>query len=290
MNDKSGKKTTAKGAGGWKTIPERKAMGWSDLQLLPDFGIYHLTLNEAAELVVTDMWASGEFPEIDEPEYWDGRMTHPNMKELLSERVAKMYEQICASISAGRLDAICKRDFDEKIDTQFAFISFDNLVRWLDERGYHGGEIFDDWIESEANRRAAMAEHSYYLRAAQVGRLSNESLAFRRVMRDGGDIDESATIAELRAAVRQAFLEMQALKTELDEVKSTPQTQNEKTLLPRERKTILTIIAALCKGASIDYTGRDAVAKIERLVNKAGYSITDDTIRKYLKQAADFDL
>lgn len=52
----------------------------------------------------------------------------------------------------------------------------------------------------------------------------------------------------------------------------------------RERNTLLVLLAALCKEAKIDYTERGIATAIEMLTQQIGASITDDTIRKVLKQ------
>lgn len=59
-------------------------------------------------------------------------------------------------------------------------------------------------------------------------------------------------------------------------------TGNDVTL--RERKTLLLLLAALCKHASIDWRERGAAARIATLTQEAGWTIHEDTIRKYLGQ------
>lgn len=61
----------------------------------------------------------------------------------------------------------------------------------------------------------------------------------------------------------------------------------EKPLSTKERNTMLVIIAALCKGASIDYTKKGIASAIELLTESIGAPITDDTIRNVLKQISE---
>ena len=52
----------------------------------------------------------------------------------------------------------------------------------------------------------------------------------------------------------------------------------------REKRTLLVVIAALCKEAKIDFTQRGVASAIEMLTEQIGAPISDDTIRKILKQ------
>ena len=54
-----------------------------------------------------------------------------------------------------------------------------------------------------------------------------------------------------------------------------------------ERITLLTIIAALCKYSAIDPEGRGAAIQMAKLTEEFGAAVTDDTIRKVLKQIPD---
>lgn len=52
----------------------------------------------------------------------------------------------------------------------------------------------------------------------------------------------------------------------------------------RERNTLLVLLAALCKEAKIDHTERGIASAIELLTHQIGATVSDDTIRKILKQ------
>jgi hypothetical protein len=64
-------------------------------------------------------------------------------------------------------------------------------------------------------------------------------------------------------------------------------TAEEKPLLTTERNTLLTIIAALCDYSDIKHEERGAAVQIAKLTEDIGAAITDDTIRKVLKQIPD---
>lgn len=58
---------------------------------------------------------------------------------------------------------------------------------------------------------------------------------------------------------------------------------NSAKLPTRERNTLLVVIAALCRANSIDYERRGIAKKLVGLVDEIGMSISDDTVRKILK-------
>lgn len=62
------------------------------------------------------------------------------------------------------------------------------------------------------------------------------------------------------------------------------QSKVENTLTTTERKTLLTIVAALCEYSAIDYQGRGAANQIAKLTEEIGAAISDDTVRRWLKR------
>jgi len=58
-------------------------------------------------------------------------------------------------------------------------------------------------------------------------------------------------------------------------------------LNPKERGTLLVMVAALCKAAEIDYTVRGASTKIVRLLDKIGVPIDSGTVLTVLQQIPD---
>lgn len=63
--------------------------------------------------------------------------------------------------------------------------------------------------------------------------------------------------------------------------------KSEKKLETRERNTLLTIIAALCKYSKIEYEQQGALKQIVKITEENGTPVSDDTIRKTLKQLSD---
>jgi hypothetical protein len=64
-------------------------------------------------------------------------------------------------------------------------------------------------------------------------------------------------------------------------------TNIEKPLLATERNTLLVMIAALCKKSNIAHQDRTSATEVARLIDDIGSSVSDETIRKVLKQIPD---
>lgn len=61
----------------------------------------------------------------------------------------------------------------------------------------------------------------------------------------------------------------------------------DKPMTTTERKTLLTIIAALCDYSAIDPAGRGAAGQLAKMSEEVGAPVTDDTIRKVLAKIPD---
>lgn len=61
----------------------------------------------------------------------------------------------------------------------------------------------------------------------------------------------------------------------------------EKPLSATERNTLLVMIAALCKKSNIAHQDRTSAGEVARLIDDIGSSVSDETIRKALKQIPD---
>ncbi len=272
----------------WKPLPELVANVSGRLIELPEFGVWHITAGEAAELIAMDMWGAGEFPDLDEPEDWDGVMTETHLRRILAGEIDKMYKRLCAAISSGTLKAKFQRDLDDNIQFDGAYIAFSDLDEWLNQRGYHADDEYSDHQERMSSQAWAMAEYAQYLRSASKdGRMLLNSIAFRSVLKNDGGISETATVDELKAAIKQAYLEIQEYKAQIDLAKASEQLESEKPLKTRERNSLLKIIRAILHGAKIQPNGRDTVSKIKNWAEAENLLLDEGTIKKYLRQIAD---
>lgn len=257
--------------------------------LLPYFGVGHMTIKEAAELVVLDMWHSGEMPDIEEPEDWDGNEYDPKLQVLLAGHTATFEARLLAAVNAGRLkSAAIKYDFDERLIPEEIYIELQELEEWLRERGYEGGEIMGDWNKREQDAALHVCEELAYMRTANKSdrRDAVPSFTLHGLLAKEGMIDE-ANVAEVVSAYKALIIENQQMKERLAHAKAEQPAKVDRPLSTRQRRTLLTIIAALCEHSSIDTTGRGAAGQIAKMTEAIDANVTDETIAKTLAEIPD---
>lgn len=245
---------------------------------IPNFGIYHLSIRQAAELISIDMWYSGEIDDVGEPEDWDGSEYDPKLVDALAKYVQEFETRLLTAVELERLKAVSvKRNLDELIISDETYIEFEKLREWLNERGYDGGDIINCWTFAETDIAVAVSKEVNYLRAA---------------IKENGTIPKKDD--DFQTMYKKTMLDNQSLKNENQQLKkqiSELQSHQEKLNKPvstKARKSFLLIIEALCKKNNIDSQERSMAGKIQRIVElQTGQKIDDDTVRNILNQIPD---
>ncbi len=254
--------------------------------------LFHLTIHEAAELVVLEMWASGEISEIEEPDDWDGEVRNPKLLILLKDEIHKFEQKILGAVDSGRLKAKnIIRDFEENLIKDAARVSVYDLEDWLSERNFDTGDIFHEWKQTESEIAYRVSEEFDYLRASSRERKRVED--FPNI--SDGPVRENEldglSIGNLKSAYKALVISHDRLArlvySEGTESKEQVVSRVEKPLTTRNRRTLLTLIAALSDYSGIDYKSRGAAMQISRLTDDIGASVTDDTIRSLLADIPD---
>lgn len=99
-------------------------------------------------------------------------------------------------------------------------------------------------------------------------------------------VDRDALRADLEKAnlcVTDTLLELDAMRGERDSLRLMV----EKGLASTERNTLLIIIAALCDYSAIKIDDRGASSQIAKLTEEIGATVSDDTLRRWLKAIPD---
>lgn len=240
----------------------------SDYNDAPNFGIFHLAINQAAELLVLDMWCSGEIEDIPPPQDWDGDERDPRLKVALSNHVTAFEKRLSESISNGKLEAEIRLDFDDRLIPEKTFIDYDDLHDWLEVRGYTPGDIISDWVENEIEISTKARDEIGYLRV-----LSQNGKAALW----GGNPENT---------IKELVIENQKLKERLSSLDHHT-ARTERPLTTRARRTLLTLIGALCKGNKIEWQERGAATKIKALTEMIGVMVDEETIRNILREIPD---
>ena len=262
--------------------------------------LFHLSIREAAELVAVDMWVSGEFPEVKEPDDWEwsGSNSDPMLFPSLAEKSREFESRIISAVDSGRLKARnLVRTFDEKLVENQPRIRIGDLEAWLNEHGYTPGETFTEWMQEEAEIEGKLEEEFEYLRAL--------SGACKGVVQDLPVIsdhipirpDDFAIFAEKKDVEKMAsaykalvISYFRLLKTGYGD-NEQPAKKREATidrpLTTRQRRTMLTVIAAMCKYEGLDPQGRGTAQRIMEMTDDLGAHIDDGTIAKMLSEIPD---
>ncbi len=258
-------------------------------RFVPDFGVWRISLRRAARLVVADIWFSGQddFGVEDMPTF-GGDPNDANFIQMLASPILQFEARLIASVEAGQLKAEpIGRDFDGKIIADRTHIHFDELQKWLAERDYEHGDVLKEFQYFEAEIAAAMIDEVGYLRAmSQSGidnlrQLSEQSASARAGKLKKGDA------AALLAAYKQTVAENERLKAELSAAKRSEPAKVDRPITSRARRTLLTIIAALCEHAKIAPQGRGTAQRIREAAESLGAPVDDETIRNALREIDD---
>src|SRR5687767_9519501 len=69
------------------------------LSRVPNFGVWHPNIREAAELVVVDMWFSGEIDGVNEPDDFNGNGRSPWLITALADNIAKFETRLLSAVN-----------------------------------------------------------------------------------------------------------------------------------------------------------------------------------------------
>lgn len=251
---------------------------------MKNFGIWSLSVQEAAELIASDAWFYGYFDEVEEPDNFSGDPRNPLLMKALEEVISTFADRLTSAIDSEKLNADkIVRDFDEKIDRKNTFVEFSDLANWLFDRGYEYGDVLSEW--EEARHRIAEQtcyEVEYLDLLAKEGRLLRH---MRWLPNHDQHVDEMKA-SELREELKAVKLENAALKARLAQGPVT-EPKPDRQMTTRSRRTLLSIIAALAEHAGVDYQARGAAKRLMEITEYFGIPVDDDTIRVVLKDIPD---
>ncbi|MDL0438691.1 hypothetical protein [Stutzerimonas frequens] len=257
------------------------------LAQLNNFGLWMLSIQEAAELIACDMWANGEI-EVEALEDFDGPLRAPEVKEALAELISVFVKRLINAVEIGRLKAErVARDFDENIIVSESFVAYEPLEQWINERGYSFGDTFKDWLDEEIGIADRLIDELIWLRSVH-GKTRKVGLSVG-FMGLHGHVDESSQ-DELFAAYKSAVLENQHLRERLAKAEVSQPITEERPASPKSRNTYLRTIAALGYALIGGSTGQphvDAAAMLAALARKSVVApLEPKTLAEYLKKAA----
>ncbi len=288
---------------------------------LSGFGLWSHSLPEAAQLVAIDMFYSGELGELEldfEPE----SEHDPQLISALSKTIKEIQSKLTNSISLGNLEAEhVQRDMDERIVEDKTYVAHGSLCEWLEARGVQCGDIMKEWESDEADILGFILDEITKCRIAQTegrrvlrdiifadmrGRTASEEEAeknmarFEAARKEGVDI--ATVIAEINNEARESTITnfddlylswkdkvdtIDRLTKKIRELQSGGNERPTPVMTVRSRRTLLTIIASVCKRASIDVGSRGASQRIKEATEDVGAPVSADTIKAILGEIPD---
>ena len=260
-----------------------------NLFFLPNFGVGNPSIKEAAELVAVDRWFSGEDEGVNEPEDFDGNGRAPWLLAALADTITAFEARLSSAVDGGRLKASpVRRDLDERLITEGTHVDYDDLVLWMEERGLTPGDHMADWLNTEITISELLCDEVVFLRAASRSDEGEiKRIEAQRTAAKYGMLDEAQDFVGLQAQLKAKVGEIHRIKDELAQCRAGQQAKVDRPLHTRQRRTLLTIIAALCHQANIDYTARGAAQTIKSATELSGVPIDDGTIIKVLREIPD---
>jgi hypothetical protein len=253
------------------------------LHEIPFFGIKHPSIDEAAELIVVDMVFSGYYAKK-VPKKFEGNPKNPKLLKALSKEIEEFKDRLVSAVEKGQLKADpVKMDFDDNLITGACHIRLSDIIDWLSKRGYQVGDVFREYSENEFKVLDRVCNEITYMRTVQ--HCSAEAEKFNLIQSIEKD-------PKLKNPKITELIRLYALARAKNIISEVNKRYREPTLVDapittRAKRTMLTIIAALCQRAKIDYEGIGAARHIKEATEELGARVDDETIRQLLKEIED---
>lgn len=248
---------------------------WSEL-IFPDevsaslknLGIFHLNVEDAAVLVTKCLWESeGLF--IEDLDYQDKSFDNVEVVVQFRRSLAAYKKLIVTGIVEGNLEtALSKKFLDEAIDTENTFLDVNVLTEFLSERSL---DIQGDTLAEYAKNQSKLLELA--VTTIRYGLPDENSKDEHRRKEHVLFLEE-----EIRHLRERVFL------------LEHPEIPAPKDLHTKERETLLKLVI----GMAVDGYGYDPglnrspiPRELADILDAKGISLDPDTVRKWLKEAAE---
>ncbi len=237
---------------------------------LSSFGIFAFNVYEAAEFVAKIQCLEYDTDKKVPDEADQYSLDNPILPDLLKVEIAEYTKAILSGIDKGTLKTLhVSRDIHDEIDCDETYIDMDSLYEWFSERGV---EISGDFYVQYQDDRLEVSE-------AAIEAIVFEEYKLRHGIKKEFGSPKDKKIFQL---------EMKILELEKDISSKTPDINPQKELKTRERDTLLKMIIGMAiKGYVYNPTAKKntAITEIESDLKELGIPVSDDTIRKWIKEA-----
>lgn len=256
---------------------------------LPNFGIFYLSIPNAAALIVDDLKRSGRTTfGVEENGDDDLKKREKRLASRVAELTADLETRLLASVESGRL--LCStqsrtlEDFIQKGDRlylpEYTHIYYSDLLAWLGDAGYidrnsqNESPAFNDYEQNELDLLENL-QSDLTLRRDQRGKRIESYMRVLAPPASDGDAELRLKehLAETLERVRDLELENQTLKASIGQVAESPINVNAK-------HSYLRMIGMLCAMCKYDIGKRETTATFERATKHSTLALNNSTIRK----------
>jgi hypothetical protein len=266
-----------------KKYISQRAYRFIHLQGVPSFGIFHPSIEEAAELIAVDMFFNGLYPKK-EPKNFDGDPQNPALIKSLDKEIEGFKSRLISAVEKGQIEANpVNRNLDDHLIPETSHINISDLRHWLSERGYDAGDIFREYSEAEVAVLERICDEVIFVRTHRDRHNGEEIDDLIRGIINENKLKDPRVV-ELIGRYKYEVVQ----NTELRKIIRMPEpAKADRPISTRARRTMLTIIAALCQRAEIDYQKIGAARHIKEATEELGAPVDDETIRKLLNEIED---
>jgi hypothetical protein len=209
--------------------------------------------------------------------------------ENLAIDVEAMVNALIISIDKGEIKPVFLRvGLDGTVDPVKTWIRTSDFFDWLTPRGFEPGDVCADYDEGEG----CIIDHAYE-NACDI-RKNLEAPFFDHAFKDiqKGILSKELLQQKCESLYLQNTLLQQGFSPQVVTHVLTQQDHQEdldsRPLRTRERNTLLSIIATLCKEARLDYSKSSKTAGLIRdMATRMGLNLGETTIEGHLKKIPD---
>lgn len=234
----------------------------------PNFGIFHLSIHRAAELIFKIHCLEGiiEYSLPDDLE--DYSLDMPELSELYPNDYTRKFESLLSN--AVQTDTLksnhITRSLDDIINIKETYIFIDELGSWLEARGCL---FYGDWFEEYMDNEIKVSEKVWNFVQVTRSKITPSKLQ---------EIQDLDTV--------KLFYENQTLKQKLNTY--TERGKAKKPLHTKERESLLKMVIGMAmKGYAYDpkKTRNSSIPEIANDLELLGITLDQDTVRKWINEA-----
>lgn len=239
------------------------------------FGLGHLSVTEAAILMAFNADYMKQIEDSDlSDDIEDVRIADHSERERLADQIEMYGRKICLAIMGGWLKANATHDIDGDLIPNKTYVERDDFLGWVECSGFWGGdegEPISEWLDKNNDAFGDVASF--------VGTRRGLMPYEREQLADNPALSEESVL--------NLFLENRQLKQRIERLEGGRTARTDRPVTTRQRRTLLTIIAALCDYSAIKPNERGAAGQIASMTEELGAPITAETIARFLKEIPD---